>query len=233
MASTLPLPIRIAAGLIASGLDHLRRLPEELPALSVTLAGQAVRASMRVQQELAELANRGDELLSPIVDRPEEHPAWAQFDDQQHDDPQFDDPQFDDTAMADESARAVFDPEPTAAGESAPDAGGVENYVTGDDLGGDLEGERAGGDDVVPGAAARDDQLGPAPLPGYAGLRATQVRARLRGLTAEEVEDVLDYERSHGGRAAFLTLLENRLATVRAGGSTDTDPRGDSHGAPA
>jgi hypothetical protein len=87
MAITLPLPVRVAAGLVAAGLERIRHLPQDLPALSVTVAGQAVRASMRVQQEIADLAGRGDELLSGITNRPTEHPAWAHFDE---DDPEPD-----------------------------------------------------------------------------------------------------------------------------------------------
>jgi hypothetical protein len=85
MAMNVPFPLRVAAGAIAVGLDRLRTLPTELPALSVSLAGHAVRASMRVQQELAHLAARGEEVLSPLTDRPEEHPAWAHFDDEDDD----------------------------------------------------------------------------------------------------------------------------------------------------
>src|SRR5690349_13522291 len=82
MAITLPLPVRVAAGLVAAGLDRIRHLPEDLPALSVTVAGQAVRASMRVQQEIAQLAGRGDELLAGLTNRPTERPTWAHFDEE-------------------------------------------------------------------------------------------------------------------------------------------------------
>lgn len=78
----VPFPFRIAVGVLAVGFDRLRALPEDLPALTVSLAGHAVRASMRVQQEIAHLAARGEEVLSPLTDRPEEHPAWAHFDDE-------------------------------------------------------------------------------------------------------------------------------------------------------
>lgn len=84
MPKTLPMPVRVAAGLLASGVDHLKRLPEELPALTVTLAGQAMRLSMRARQQLADLAIRGDEVLGGITDeQPEEHPAWARFDEEE------------------------------------------------------------------------------------------------------------------------------------------------------
>ncbi len=83
MAITLPTPVRVAVGLVATGIDRLRSLPEDLPTIPVTLAGQAMRLSMRVQQEVAELATRGDQLLATVMGGPEENPEWARFDDEE------------------------------------------------------------------------------------------------------------------------------------------------------
>ena len=80
MAITLPLPVRVAAGLLVTGWDAVRALPQDLPALSVTVAGRVMRLTLRVQQEITELAGRGDELLSSLTSRPSEHPTWAHFD---------------------------------------------------------------------------------------------------------------------------------------------------------
>ncbi len=82
MPISFPFPVRVAVGIVASGVDRLRHMPEALPALSVTIAGQAMRASMRVQQEIAELAIRGDEVLGVLGGGPAEHPTWAKFDDE-------------------------------------------------------------------------------------------------------------------------------------------------------
>ena len=49
--------------------------------MPVTLVGNAMRLSMKVQQEIATLATRGDELLGGVVGAPQENPAWATFDD--------------------------------------------------------------------------------------------------------------------------------------------------------
>ena len=81
MAITLPLPVRVAAGLLATGIDVVRSLPEEIPAIPVALVGNAMRLSMKVQQEIATLATRGDELLGGVVGAPQENPSWAKFDD--------------------------------------------------------------------------------------------------------------------------------------------------------
>ena len=82
MAITLPTPLRVAAGIVASGIDLVRSLPEEIPALPVTLVGKAMQLSMKVQQEIADLATKGDELLSGLLGGPQENPPWAQFDDE-------------------------------------------------------------------------------------------------------------------------------------------------------
>ena len=81
MAITLPLPVRVAAGLLATGIELVRSLPEEIPAIPVTLVGNAMRLSMKVQQEITTLATRGDELLGGVVGAPQENPTWAKFDD--------------------------------------------------------------------------------------------------------------------------------------------------------
>lgn len=81
MAFTLPFPVRVAAGILATGIQLVRSLPEELPAIPVALVGNAMRLSMKVQQEITTLATRGDELLGGLVGgRPQESPEWATFD---------------------------------------------------------------------------------------------------------------------------------------------------------
>jgi hypothetical protein len=81
MAITLPLPVRLAAGILGAGIDLLRALPDDIPAIPVTIVGNAMRLSLKVQQEIASLATRGDELLSGVIGAPQESPAWAKFDD--------------------------------------------------------------------------------------------------------------------------------------------------------
>lgn len=77
--SSLPLPVRVAAGLAATAVEQARKLPNTLLGLPVTVASQTLQVSMRVQQHITELAIKGDEALAPL-ERPEERPAWATFD---------------------------------------------------------------------------------------------------------------------------------------------------------
>ncbi|MBE9375639.1 lipid droplet-associated protein [Saccharopolyspora sp. HNM0983] len=80
--SSLPLPVRVAAGVTATAVEQARQLPATLLGLPVTVASQALQASMRVQQQITELAIKGDEALAGLH-QPEEHPAWATFDEDQ------------------------------------------------------------------------------------------------------------------------------------------------------
>lgn len=76
---SFPLPIRVAAGLAATAVEQTRQLPSNLLGLPVTIVSQALQASMRVQQQVTELAIKGDEILADWQ-ATEEQPAWATFD---------------------------------------------------------------------------------------------------------------------------------------------------------
>ena len=145
--STYPLPIRVAAGLAAVTAEQTRQLPTQLLGLPLTVASQALQLSMRVQQQITELAIRGDEALDACRGA-EEQPPWATFDED----------------------------EPPAAGPA--------------------------GDDAL--------------LAEYAELSLPQLRGRLRGFSADEVERLLDHEQHHGQRPEFLRMLTNRLERLRA-----------------
>jgi hypothetical protein len=55
-----------------------------------------------------------------------------------------------------------------------------------------------------------------APVTGYDELSIPQLRGRLRSLTLEEIEALVAYERANRARPAYLTMLENRLSTLRS-----------------
>ncbi|MEU6131621.1 lipid droplet-associated protein [Saccharopolyspora sp. NPDC047091] len=146
--STYPLPIRVAAGLAAVTAEQTRQLPTQLLGLPLTVASQALQLSMRVQQQITELAIRGDEALS-AWDRGEDQPEWATFDE----------------------------------------------------------------DEPAPGPAAADEAD---VLTGYDEITLPQLRGRLRGFSAAEVEAMLDHERRNQQRPEFVRMLGNRLERLRA-----------------
>jgi hypothetical protein len=54
------------------------------------------------------------------------------------------------------------------------------------------------------------------PVAGYDGFSIPQLRGRLRSLTLEQVEALVGYERANLARPPYLTMLENRLITLRS-----------------
>ncbi|NMH98557.1 lipid droplet-associated protein [Pseudonocardia acidicola] len=206
----LPMPVRIAAGLVATAVEQVRDLPRLVVEFPVTAVSQALQASMRVQQKITELAIKGDRALGtlrPVADSP----SWATFDDEPPatrngastvtplrppsrpadpmDDP-IDGPQNEDPPASPAAAAAAAVTARAAAGETA----GVE---TGDDS--DSE---AGGPNV---------------LPGYADMTIPQLRARLRKLDVDGLRVLLAWETAHANRPPFVTMLGNRITTVTEG----------------
>lgn len=79
----LPTPVRAALGLATIAVEEARTLPDRVLELPVLVVSTALQISVRVQQRYAELALRGDELLSRLHEPPEEPPSWATFDDEE------------------------------------------------------------------------------------------------------------------------------------------------------
>jgi hypothetical protein len=70
-------------------------------------------------------------------------------------------------------------------------------------------------------APAEPAAAGPAepelPVPNYDDLSVASLRARLRNLDQSQVRVLLEYEKDHAGRAAVLTMFENRIAKLESG----------------
>ena len=73
------MPIRVAAGLVATALEEAQELPRKLTELPVTAVSQALQVSIRVQQRVTDLAIKGDRALGSLRPAPEV-PPWARFD---------------------------------------------------------------------------------------------------------------------------------------------------------
>ena len=70
------------------------------------------------------------------------------------------------------------------------------------------------------------DQL---PLPDYDHLPVEGLTSRIRTLEARDLETLLEYERAHADRPQVVTIMENRLASLREG----AQPSGGDPAAPA
>jgi len=190
MTPPLPLPVRVAAGLVVTAVEQARDLPRLALGLPVTAVSQALQASMRVQQKVTELAIKGDQVLgaAPPV---EDEPAWATFDDEVV-------PRRNGRSSGRSEDEATVTtlrrpPEPTPPTEPQPI------------------------DPVLSAPAESDDAEGPNVMPSYATLTIPQLRGRLRYLGADDLRALLAWEQAHGDRPPYVTMLSNRIATVGDG----------------
>ncbi|MGC1570120.1 MAG: hypothetical protein WA794_29230, partial [Trebonia sp.] len=70
--------------------------------------------------------------------------------------------------------------------------------------------------DAAPAAApaASTEAL---PLPNYDDLTIASLRARLRNLSADQLAQLVDYEKSHANRADVVQMFERRIAKLAEG----------------
>jgi len=195
----LPLPVRLAAGIVALAVEQARDLPRLVVEFPVTAVSQALQASMRVQQKVTEVAIKGDRALGSL--RPvEDRPSWATFDE--------DEPRTNGVVTAlrpqgrpaepptrPEGTRVVDPPAPGAAAPrvSQPVPVAREKAV------------------AAPTRKAADV---PAALPEYPELSIPQLRAKLRTLSLGDLRVLLEWEQAHRARPPFVTMLTNRITTV-------------------
>ena len=63
-----------------TAIEETRKLPQTILTYPMTIASQVAHFVMRVQQDLADLVNKGDETLDQLFPPKEEQPEWATFD---------------------------------------------------------------------------------------------------------------------------------------------------------
>jgi len=190
---SIPLPVRVAAGLAVTAVEQARTLPTKLAGLPVTVASQALQVSMRVQQQVTELAIRGDEVLASL--RPvEETPEWATFDeDLEEDGDRYD---FSKPSAFDRVEESAEPDLSSPNGFSSPDPWVAEERAIAEET------EAQAGGSI-------------AEAENYDDLSLPQLRARLRRFSVSELTQLLEYERAHANRPSFVGMLTRRIATVR------------------
>lgn len=234
----LPLPVRLAAGLVATAVEQARDLPRHVIEFPVTAVSQALQVSMRVQQRVTELAIKGDRALGAL--RPvEEQPGWATFDEdlptnghpavstvtelrpaprppaQRSTEPAPARPAPAERAST-ESAPTQSSSTQSSPAESAPAQRPEPTTAPGARPTGPAEAaERIASAPVDEPAA--EPTTGPGALPGYATMSIAQLRGKLRSLSLEELQALLAWERTHDDRPAYVTMLSNRITTVSEG----------------
>lgn len=191
--SSLPFPVRVAAGLVVTAVEEARDLPRTVAGLPITAVSRVLQLGMRAQQVVTELAIKGDSALDGM--RPvEEAPSWARFDDDLPESL----PTGYDSYRSDDLDEDVEDVE-----ADEPPAG--PRRVNGHAPALGVVGE--------PGATA---SVTPDALPGYETMTIAQLRGKLRALSIEQVDELLEWERAHADRPPFVTMLSNRIATLKA-----------------
>ncbi|GAA3571867.1 lipid droplet-associated protein [Amycolatopsis ultiminotia] len=215
----LPLPLRVAAGLAVTTAERVRELPKQLTGLPVTVVSQVLQLSMRVQQQVTELAIKGDDALSVL--RPvEDTPSWATFDEDAEPDLTPARPKLvpvDDLPQSRTNGHRTTAPDlATAVADDIDDAEPADPWV---------EETRALAEDHADG---ENDSAGkPAGLTGYDEFSLPQLRARLRRFTVPELEELLAYEKAHADRASFVGMLARRIANARKAAETSEGGSGD------
>ncbi|SNR32187.1 hypothetical protein SAMN06265360_10281 [Haloechinothrix alba] len=231
----LPLPVRVATGLAVSAAERAKDLPRQLTGLPVTLASQMLQAAMRVQQEVTELAIKGDDVLAALRSVEDDTPAWATFDEDLEDAPHV--TRADTAGVADPAAGTRDDSDlvfgPTRADTNGqyprvpPDSEGDDSAFAGESIEDPwAEEERALAEtrhDEEPGEEPGESSraggdvadAGPAWLPDYPDLTLPQVRARLRSMSEEQLTELLAYEQQHANRPSFVGMLSRRITNLR------------------
>lgn len=240
-----PFPVRVAAGLAAATADTVRDLPKHLTELPVTVASQVLQTSMRVQQHVTELAIKGDDALAAFRGV-EDEPNWATFDEDDDvpgsgveaapgaagsepgAEATFDDPwdaesqalgqehpdgEFDSAEVPDAGDAATTTPATTTPATTTPATAASASDVTG---GGTQTPRATDARDATDARGGGTSGTGPAGMANYDDLSLPQLRSRLRSFSADELEELLGYERDHENRPSFTGMLTRRIANVRA-----------------
>ena len=193
--ATAPYGVRLLVGAAVTALEETRRLPQTVITYPMTIVSQFAQLVMKMQQDVADLVNRGDETLEHLFPPKDEQPEWATFDED-------DDDSDDGPGEPGEDA--------TRNGERLTE-GRFALYSTGEPESRE--------------AAPAPKQKAPrpaAPADGvvaeldYESLTLAQLRARLPSLKVADLEALLAFEEATKVRAPFQTLLANRITRASA-----------------
>lgn len=78
--ATAPYGVRLLVGAAVTAIEETRRLPQTILMYPMTIVSQLAHLVMKVQQDVADLVNKGDETLENLFPPKDEQPEWATFD---------------------------------------------------------------------------------------------------------------------------------------------------------
>jgi hypothetical protein len=190
--ATAPYGIRLLVGAAVIAIEETRKLPQTIIMYPVTVASTVAQIVMKVQQDLAGLAIKGDAALESIFPPKDEKPDWATFDED-----------------------LPSEDQPSANGERQTE-GRFALYSVTDGVGAPT---KPGGTKRANPKAAPKATVAPPPIAAeldYESLTLAQLRARMTSLSVADLQALLAYEESARARAPFQTLLANRITRATA-----------------
>ena len=208
-------------GAAVTALDETRKLPQTIIAYPMTVASQVAQLVMKMQQDVADLVNRGDETLGHLFPPKDEQPEWATFDEDLYENLGDEDDvpagRADGERLTEGRYALYSTGEPDAgASEATGKVGAGASEATGRNAAG--ASEATGGN----GAGAPTADPTPTVVPDvvaeldYSTLTLAQLRQRLTSLKLADLEALLVYEGETKARAPFQTLLDNRITRATA-----------------
>ena len=84
--ATAPYGVRLLVGAAVTAIEETRKLPQTILMYPMTVASQVAHLVMKMQQDVADLVIKGDEMLDQLFPPKEEQPEWATFDEDLDDD---------------------------------------------------------------------------------------------------------------------------------------------------
>jgi hypothetical protein len=85
--ATAPYGVRLLVGAAATAVEETLKLPQTILMYPMTVASQVAHLVMKMQQDVADLVNKGDETLEQLFPPKDEQPEWATFDEDEGDPP--------------------------------------------------------------------------------------------------------------------------------------------------
>ncbi len=184
--ATAPYGVRLLVGAAVTVIEETRKLPQTILMYPMTFASQVAHLVMKMQQDVADLVNRGDEALDHLFPPKDEQPEWATFDEDLDGEPGG--PSTDGERLTEGRFALFTGGEPDTADPKTANQSKLGN---------------ADPPDIV---AELD----------YEALTLAQLRARLSSLRVPDLESLLAYEGATKSRAPFQTLLANRITRATA-----------------
>ncbi len=201
--ATAPYGVRLLVGVAMTAIEETRKLPQTILMYPMTLASTVASVVMKVQQDLADLAIKGDSALDNIFPPKEEQPEWATFDEDMAADEPDEGERRKDGRFA---LYSVTDPVFDGNGDGPPPKRGPKARPAA---------KKAAAAKTAPAAKNGATPRVVADL-DYDSLTLAQLRARMTSLSVPDLRALLAYEETGKARAPFQTLLANRITRATA-----------------